>query len=261
MAVIKLAEALGTRYVINALTGAQVAFLNSQIGTGNVIDLAGCKMGPDSVAALRQYYATIDFQNSEDEYLDFILKSNCARDREPVNEYEHLDLVNVRSLDRFMDLVNSLPQGAQYTADVNLAQTLDKVTLILLIMARPDITFDIRSCASDVYDYVRDVWLTTAESHDKYYELIPPDTVLRERREDGTFGCGWYGYQREQMFVRNRIVLPWEFGNTPIIKLDASQQVSKEWRPVVEKCLDAFNQPYAARKPGKVLRNLLTFRE
>lgn len=261
MAVIKMAEALGTKYIINALTGAQVAFLDAQVGTGNIIDLAGCKMGPDSVAALRRYYATIDFQNSDDEYLDFILKSNCARDREVLEEYEHLNLVNVRSLDYFLELVNSLPQGSKYMPDVNITQILDKVTLILLIMARPDIEFDIRSCASDIYDYIRDVWLTSAESHDKYYELIPPDTVVRERREDGTFGCGWYGYQREAMFIRNRVVLPWEFGNTYIIKLDASQQVSKEWRPVVEKCLDAFNQPYAMRKPGKVLRNLLTFRE
>lgn len=261
MAVIKLCEALGTRYIINALTGAQIAFLDGKVGSGDVIDLAGCKMGPDSVMALSRYYDSIDFQNSEDGYLDYILKSNCTRAREPIVEYDEIDLTGVKDIDRYMELVQTLPTGVKYKPVVSLSKLLDKVTLILLIMSRPDIEFDIRHCASDIYDYVRDSWLLSAETHERYYELIPPDTVIRERNEDGMFGCGWYGFQREISFVRNRIVLPWEFGNTAIIQLDKNQTVASEWRPTVEKCLDAFDQPYVGRKPGKVLRNLLTFRE
>lgn len=261
MEVIKFYERMGTRYIINALSGAQRSLFESLVGEDVVIDLAQCKLGPEGASILSEYYATLNFINSEDSYLDGILRSNCGRAKGTVSAYEKLFLRGVSSIDTFMGLVRTLPKHAKYCPDVSLSHILDKVTLILLIMSRPDIEFDIRDCASDIYDYVRDAWLLNAQHHDRYYELIPPDTVLREVDSDGYYGTRSYGFQREQSFIRNRTVLPWEFGNTRIITLEKDKPVSEEWRPVVEKCLDAFDQPYSARQPGKVLRNLLTFRE
>lgn len=259
MSTVYLKDVMGTRYLINALSGAQRTIMASLVGTGTVVDLAGCKLGPEGASILMEYYSTIDFCNSEDPYLDAVLKNNCARSRETVEPYESLDLYNVKTIDTYMQLVQEIPTGAKVTPNVSLSKLLDKVTLVMLIMSRPDVEFDIRSCASDIYDYVRDVWLSTAGHHEKYYELIPPDTVLRLPDKDGYFGCEGYGFQRESSFIRNRQVLPWEFGNTKIINMDGSG-VDEEWRPVVEKCLDAFQSSYAERKPGKVLRNLLLFR-
>lgn len=261
MGVVKLCDLMGTRYVINALSGAQRIALNTAASNGNTVDLAGCKFGPEGVHVLSEYYEIVDFQNSEDEYLDFIIKNNCMRSLEQIEEYEKVNLRNVTSIDTYMSLAQSLPQGAKIEPEVSLSRLHDKVTLVLLIMTRPDIDFDIRKCGTDIYDYVRDAWLLNAQHHSKYYELIPPDTVVREEDEAGYFGCPSYGFQREHSFIRNRLVLPWEFGNTKIISLDKGTGVEAEWRPVVEKCLDAFDQPSTTRQPGKVLRNLLTFRE
>ena len=260
MATIKLMDELGTRYIINSLSGALSTVLQSASVNGDTVDLYGCRLGPDAALTIKGYYKTVDFVNTEDPYLDGVLKNNCVRSREEPEEYEVLDLQNVRSIEVYLNLAKELPTGARLKPVVSLSKLIDKVTLILLIMTRPDIEFDIRSCASDIYDYVRDAWLSSASHHDKYYELIPPDTVLRLPDENGYFGCIGYGFQRETSFIRNRQVLPWEFGNTPIIEIGRGS-VSEEWRPVVEKCLDSFESSYAERKSGKVLRNLLTFRE
>ncbi len=259
MGVIKLSDALGTRYVINALTGSLRSVFDSAVASGDSVDFQGCKFGPDAVMMLQEYYAILDMCNTTDSYLDGILKNNCERSRTEPEPYESLNLRDIKSIDTYMRLVEELPQGAKYKPEVSLSRILDKVTLILLIMTRPDVEFDIRSCSSDVYDYVRDAWLSNAEHHDKYYELIPPDTVLHLPDADGYFGSQTYGYQREASFIRNRIVLPWEFGNTKIITLGGNG-VSNEWRLVVEKCLDAFQSSYAEKRSGRVLRNLLTFR-
>ena len=260
MATIKLCEQMGTKYMINALSGAIRNVLDTCVGTDTVVDLADCKMGPEAANILMEYYSVIDFCNTSDDYLDYVVKNNCDRSRMVVGEYEPLDLRNIRSIDTYMDLVKTIPEGAKVCPIVSLSKLLDKVTLVMLIMSRPDVDFDIRSCASDIYDFVRDAWVSNAEHHDKYYELIPPDTVLRLPDKDGFFGSKGYGFQRESSFVRNRQVLPWEFGNTKIIELGGSG-VTDEWRPVVEKCLDSFETSYAERKPGKVLRNMLMFRD
>lgn len=256
---ILLSSALGTKYVINSFAGMLRNVLDSAVAGGEVVDLSECKLGPDCALVLQEYYSTVNFVNSSDMYLDTVLKNNCERSKVEPEPYEELYLRNVRSIDVYLKLVKELPQGARYAPNVSLSHLLDKVTLTLLIMSRPDIEFDIRSCASDIYDYVRDAWLTNAKHHDKYYELIPPDTVLRIPDADGYFGCQGYGYQREASFIRNRIVLPWEFGNTQIITLGGGG-VDEEWRMVVEKCLDAFEDSYAEKKAGRVLRNILTFR-
>lgn len=257
---IVLTAELGTKYIINSLTGSLRGVLDAAVSNGSSVDLAGCKFGPDCALVLQEYYESIDFVNTADSHLDSILRSNCERSRTEPEQYEELNLRNIRSIDTYMDLVKSLPENSKYKPNVSLSHLLDKVTLVLLIMSRPDIEFDIRSCASDVYEYVRDAWISNAKHHDKYYELIPPDTVLRLPDADGYFGSQGYGYQRETSFIRNRIVLPWEFGNTKIITL-GGDGVDEEWRMVVEKCLDAFQDSYAERKSGRVLRNMLTFRE
>lgn len=259
MGTILLKEALGTKYVINALSGALRSILTQAQVNGDVVDLADCKLGPDCAVLLNSYYQTLDMVNSTDSRLDALLKSNIQRSRFEPEEYAQLEMRGVRSINVFMELVKTIPSGAKVKPIVSLSQLLDKVTLVLLIMSRPDVEFDIRGCASDIFDYVRDAWISTAEPHNAYYELIAPDVVLRYPDEDGYFGSQEYGFQRESSFIRNRTVLPYEFGNEKIVSMDGTG-VKPEWQLVVEKCLDAFDTSYTEKAPGKVLRNLLTFR-
>lgn len=259
MAVINLVEAMGTRYIINALVGSFVNILQSAGESGDTVDFAGAKLGPDAALRMMDFTASVNMINSTDPKLNAILQQNRERTFE-IEEYEILDLSNVKSIDTFMDLVTKIPRGARVTPKVNITHMLDKVTLILLIMARPDVEFDIRSCAYDIYSYVRNWWLPNAKSHDKYYELVAPDTVVITKDENKGFGTEDYGYMPEEVFIGNRVVLPYEFGNSPIIIVGRSW-VDEEWRGVVSACLDCFDNTNIEKKSGKVLRNLLQFRE
>lgn len=263
MAIVKLCDVIGTKYMINAINGLFRNTMDKLVGMDDVLDLADCRFGPKCEAILREYYSKIQMCNTEDEVLDKMLKNNCGPASEKVEDYEILDLSNTKSIDTALTLINSLPSSAKYTVNVNLSAPLDKITTILLIMARSDIEFDISRCATDIFDFVRESWLSSAKSHDSYYELNAPHVQLVKRNKDGKFGDDSYGYMSEDIFIRRRIVVPAEFGNSQIIVLDENIEVDEEWMPVVEKCMNTVDMLTASenRVPGKTLKNYLTFRE
>lgn len=261
MATVLLHDLMETRYIIDALAMRFRRSLDTALSEGSDVDLAECRFGPLCSSILNEYYGKLRFINSEDSYLNDLLANNVAYKTEPIEEYETLTLRGITEIDTYMQLVKDLPQGARYKVDCSLSSLADKATLVLLLMTRPDLELDIRQCASDIYDFVRDTWIAVAEHHSKYYELIAPDTVIVEEQENGYFGSPAYGYQKEQTFIKNRKVLPFEFGNTQIVTLDNSVQISNEWRTTAEKCISAFEHRRERRASGKVLRNLLTFRE
>jgi hypothetical protein len=259
MSTISLVEAMNTRYIINSLLGRFVGILNNAAESGDTIDFAGAKLGPEAASILRNYTGTVDMINSTDEYLNSILLNNRERLKQ-IEEYEVLDLTDTTTLQVYSDLVKSIPKGAKICPKVSLVRILDKATLILLILSRPDVEFDIRSCASDIYTYVRTYWLPNAKHHDKYYELIAPDTVVRDKTDKGSYGSAETGYLKEDAFIQSHVVVPYEFGNTPIIDFSRGK-VDEEWDDLVAACLNAFKSNNVAKESGKVLRNILTFRE
>lgn len=261
MGIIYLRDVMETRYIINALAMRFRRCMDDAIANGNTVDLAGCRFGPDCANMLNEYYDKVPMQNSEEPECDAIIKNNIEYKTGAIEEYEPLVIDHVDGADVFLDLYNNLPQGGQYKVECSLIDIKCRATLVLLIMTRSDLELDIRQCASDVYDFVRNTWLGVAEHHDKYYELLAPNTVIREMTEDGYFGDRSYGYQKEQTFIRNRIVLPFEFGNTQLVNLGQSEQMQNEWQYTAEMCLKVLQPVTNERRSGKVLRNLLTFRE
>lgn len=260
--VVLLRDMMNTRFMIQSLTKRFTDCLEQCKANGDTVDLNGCRLGPDCARIMFSYYDTLDFCNTEDSYLDGVLKNNCEAARQKLEEYEPLDLSKATTLDTYLDLVGSLPKGAKYNPAVNLGSSTSKATLILLIMTRPDIEFDIRSCAADIFEFVRDLWISSSEHHDVYQELIAPNITTRVCDENGKYGNPDYGFMNEHDFIRMRKVLPIEFGNTQIIKLDANQQVSEEWRAVVEKCLNVFDTATKTKRvAGKTVKDFLTFRE
>lgn len=262
MGVVLLRELMGTRYMIQSLTQRFTNCLEKCRQEGNAVDLNGCRFGPDCASIMYRYYPILDFCNSEDEYLDSILKGNCEAARQQPVDYEEIDLTRANDLNVFMSLVGTIPNGARLCPKVSLSSICSKATLVMLIMARPDVEFDIRSCAADIFEFVRDLWLTSAEHHDEYWELITPNTTVRAVNGDGLYGDRSYGFMKERDFIRARTVLPIDFGNSQIIKLDEGQRVSDEWIGVVEKCVNVFDTAKTSRRiPGKTVKDFLTFRE
>ncbi len=258
-----LSEKMNTRFIINALTGRLREVLDSIASTGDELDLAGCKFGPFSASLLQQYYDCVNFCNSGDTGLDAILKNNCERSRTELEEYEPLILTGTSDINTYLEKADTLVKGGKYAPIIRLDSPIDKATLVLLIMTRPDVEFDIRSCASDIFDFVRSVWLSSWQHHNAYYELVAPDIVVRRVDSSGYYGGADYSRQKETSFVRNRIVLPIEFGNEYIGHPTDGSEISDEWAPVIDKCIDVFTsmQRKEEKKQGKVLRNMLQFRE
>jgi hypothetical protein len=262
MAVVLLRELMNTRYMIQSLTQRFENCLEQCKRNGDTVDLSGCRLGPECANKMRAYYATLDFCNTEDEYLDAMLKNNCEAARQILDSYEVLNLEKVNSLDTFFDLVKTIPQNAKLEPKISFTNVRSKVTLIMLIMARPDIEFDIRKCAADIFDFVREFWISSSEHHEQYSELVAPDITTRAVNEKGLYGDMSYGFTDEYKFIRQRKVLPIEFGNSQIIVLDKNQQVSEEWRGTVEKCLNMFKTSKKQNRiPGKTVKDFLTFRE
>lgn len=260
MEILKLCELLNTKYIINGLNGILDTTLSNYVGKQVCIDLAYCRFGPESAVILNKYYKSVDFINTEDEKLNELLQHNINTCRNIPDEYELLVIKNTDSINKFHELFNDLPKNSKYKVECGLGSMKDKAILIMLVLARPDIEFDIRQCASDIYDFIRDVWISSAEQHDEYYELLAPHTVLVKKNKDGLFGDISYGYLKEYNYIRDRKVIPTDFGNSQIIKLDGSGVV-EEWKPVVEKCLKVFEVSESTKKTaGKVVKNFLTLR-
>jgi hypothetical protein len=259
---IMLKVRMGTRFMINSLNLRLTRILEECKENGNTLDLNGCRFGPTCATLLSRYYSTVDLCNSESVYLDGILKNNCLAARATYDEYESLDLRNASELNTYLRLAEELPAGACYKPDMALSDPWSRATLILLIMTRPDIEFDIRSCGADVFEFVRDAWLSSAEHHEMYYERVGVDITVRQVTSDGLYGDEYSGFKNERDFIHERKVLPYEFGNSQIIKLSKDDRVSDEWLPVVQKCLDLFQHTAEAQRvPGKTVKDFLTFRE
>lgn len=261
MQTLLLSEVMGTKYIINALDKLFRDTLTKYKGSDVVLDLAHCRLGPDCSIIMREFYDSVQFCNSEDPKLDALLKNNNLYYTEQIEEWETLTVRGVESLDFYFDLARTLPTGGQYKIDCSLDQAMDKAIVVLLIMTRPDINFDIRQCCADIFDFVRDAWLSSNGTHEKYQELKAPNIIIRDVDENKNVDLGFEGSIKEEYFVRQRICLPIEFGSAQIIKLDSDEGVDDEWYGVADKCISIFESSEVVSMPGKVLRNLLTFRE
>lgn len=258
---VKLYEEMGTRYMINCLTG-RFASVIERFEPGTEFDLAECRFGPHCANKLRTYYNKYKFINTEDARLNRLLQNNTEAAQQVITPYEVLSFDKCNTIDCYLDLAKSLPQGSKYEVQLDFSNICNIATIVLLIMTRPDIEFDVRGCAGSIFDFVRDMWVSSAEHHESYYELRLPD-VITTKCVDGKYGNEFVGYLDEYTYIHNKPVLPTEFGNSQIVKLDKGVGVSQEWKPTVEKCIGVFEKKAAQskRKPGRTLINYLQFRE
>lgn len=268
MSVEKLKDIMETKYIINALYKRFTDVMEYAVENKVVIDLADCKFGPICAGKLRSYYDKVDFINSTDKVLDNILKHNMESVRLKDDEGEYIEFLFNKNdedviLDEVIVLINQLPRNLKFKVNISLVNIKQRAALILLILARPDLEFDIRQCSDDIYRLVRDTWLNNPyrANHNSYLELRGKDTVQVDKQEDGKFHIDNEKYD-ELRLVENRLVIPVEFGSSQIVKLDGSG-VPDEWSNTVETLLDLLEREEDKKKrlPGKILKNYLKTRE
>lgn len=258
---IVLREALNTRYINNSMSGKMRIVLNEAMDSGDTVDFAGCRLGPESALALNEYYGKVVMVNSEEPLLHKALENNFIVKTEVLEAYEEFPIKSEINLKETFDLISNLPRNAKLMPKWSSVSNKPVYATILLMMARPDIDWDIRNVSKQVFSYIRNQWCSFAEPHDAYWELNAPNTVSRYRHpETGKFGDDLDGWMTESIFVRRRTVIPREFSTVTLFGPD--KEIPAEWVQVVKECISKLKDPVVpVRKKGKTIRHFVDLRK
>ena len=232
---------MNTKYLINALVGSFRELLAKAKAEGLVIDMAGCKVGPEVAREMRFSYKDVDYINSENSELNDLLKHNCEVSRIVYEEYEEVDVDNIDTIEDLMVFLSrtDLPSKVKFKTKSNSNKPMGAIAL--LIMSRPDLDVDTFGIAVSLFDLVRKYWIPNAKDHDKYYKIDSGNIIVCDKVE------------------ASDIYLPYEFGNTKLFSLDGSIAIDNEWQEVVEGLIMLFRNK-SKRHKGKTLLNYVTFR-
>lgn len=259
MSTVLLHELMGTKYIIYHLNGVLQETLNKCVINHDTVDLAYCRFAPLCAQMLTQYYDKLDIINTEKPDWNAILENNINATRNKPNDLNPLDIDKNMSLQDALVWIQNIPAG-EYTPTCSLTNIRQRAILILLIMARPDITFDLRNYISDIYDFVHDAWANNAKPHDSYWLIQPPDLEAISRNGDVYVDTVGHTYTLD-VLMRAFKILPTDFGNTQIINFKTP--VDSEWTDVINKCchlLASVDTSGKKKKRGKTVMNYVTLR-
>ena len=239
MAVVQVAYKLGTKYIIESMEGKFRNILHEAAKNGDTVDLCFAKLCPSCAAELRNYYGKVELINSVDAELDSILKQNTVNSQQVKEVYPNLPIPKDPTFKAWMQAVKELPKGSQWT--VNLVSNSEAVVayVVLLILKRPDIEWDIAGCMQYLYDFVVDEWRIHAVQHTNYIEFYNRAVIPLAVDGNGKLGTALRGIAPVRQYIDMHAVLPADFGSVDCVKFDGDQPVG-EWRDVVHKCVRAL---------------------
>lgn len=197
-----LREEVGTRYLINSLRYLLIDKLQEYIKSGEdiTVDLAGVKFGPDSARELVMYYDKLEFINSEEPELDALLKKNRYITLNPEEEWPELDM-SMFTKENWQELIHDVPAG-KYKVKLDASDVARRCILIFLIMARPDIDFDLTDCLMDIARIITTHVFVSSFNDEEAY-LVEPPYVSRVKISDLSYN--------------DNMVIPVSFGRDRIV--------------------------------------------
>lgn len=175
-----LSEVIGTKYIINKINKRLRLTLDSLVDKDDDVDLAGCKFGPECAVILSKYYDRINFRNTEDKELDDMLQYNRNLILHPEEEWQELDFDKVVRKETWFEDIPKIPTG-KYLIKINTADIVQECLLILMIMARPDIEYDLSNCMADIMGFVSKRIDLDDFKDDKFYITKSPYVILVDR--------------------------------------------------------------------------------
>lgn len=262
--VINLVSECGTKYMIPAISNRIINVMQTAYDTNAIIDLAGAKFNPAVIDSIESnwLFSKLTFINSTDPEADAILKNNLEVRTRVYDEYPELQLSSFESIDSVIDFIQEHRQttGEQYKLTAQQFCNYEYAVASLLIMALPNIEFDIRKCVMQIFDFVREQWCISGKHHESYLEVIQPNirTVNQEN--------GLYDGLSEDWFINRRIVLPRDFGTKELISFTGNVGVDEEWSSVAEKIYNTFDDATKTEEDNEEIRsvplmNYLTLRK
>lgn len=212
-----LSEAIGTKYIINKIDKRLRVTLESLIG--QEVDLSGCRFGPECADILKTFYGKITFRNTEDKDLDELLQYNRNLILNPEEEWEILDFGKVVSKDTWFEDIPKIPTG-KYLIKIDRSDIIQECLLILMIMARPDIEYDLSECMADITSIISKNVDINEFKEDKVYITKAPYIELIDKSEIDRYSVG---------------VIPACFGRDKMIAFDGSKpKLPAGFEPLLE---------------------------
>lgn len=256
MAVVYPYDKLFTDYIIKSKVGKFRGYLTECVESGDTVDLYASYLSPEAAHVLNGFYGTVDFINSQNAELDALLKRNMEAVREEEEKYPVLSIPNNPTMDDFSELFKSIKSGEKVSIDKPYLNRRQSALVTFLIIGRPDVEFDIHTCAVNVYLFIKDEWILGAQPHDEYIEFID-GTVRPMTVKNGKLGTPSHGYLPADMYVKRFKVLPMDFGTKNLIQIENGKVVG-EWANVVNLCINVLS---VEKEHKKKLSEYLQFRE
>lgn len=233
---IDVADALGTRYITRPYTNEFTKVLTSN--PNETYDIGKCRLGLAAVQSLESLYGKVKIVNTKNEVLNGYLQENARRANLPrIPDTDRVDLripyTSIEDVHEFIDgLRTDVPY--RYRIDAGRDPNYGLAVLTLIILTRPEVTVDLRF-AGGLWEFIRDEWLYNAKHHDKYWELDPPNLVVREV-VDGYIKVPYRNEISEGLYRETFRCFPYEFGTEYLYE-------DEEWSKVVDKCFDELTKP------------------
>ena len=212
-----LSEAIGTKYIINKIDKRLRVTLEGLVG--QEVDLNGCRFGPECADILKTFYDKITFRNTESKELDDLLKYNRDLILNPEEEWEVLDFDKVVTKDNWFNDIPKIPTG-KYLIKIDRSDIIQECLLILTIMARPDIEYDLSECMADITSIVSKNVDINEFNEDKVFVTKAPYIELVDKSEIDRYSVG---------------VIPACFGRDKMIAFDGSKpKLPAGFEPLLE---------------------------
>lgn len=226
--VIKLRESLGTNYIINSLAGGFRGIVLRAKEDSTVIDLAGCRFGPDCANIIKEHEKNVVFINTEEPELNALLESNRTILNTELPEYPLFELPELNGNFNIIEYMNNIPAG-QYTVDVwskvnnynaNVALT------CLVLLCRPDVELDLIKCTTDIFDRLCKNLNIESFVENGYTEFLKAYSPII---------CTIHVNDKE--FVSTDRIIPAEIGTVRVFDISTSSVLSENYMELISSLL------------------------
>lgn len=200
-----------------------ISVLNN-LEKGEVLDIAYCRFGPETLAIMERYHGSMTFVNTKEPALDEILKRNKAVMSAPKLNGEELN-IRVYSGKELFEYLKAFDRTKAYYIDDSVYGPDEVRTICLttiLTLTYPEVVIDMKTFLGRMFKHVRELWVHHNEGHSAYNEVINSSLIRREL-VNGSVYIPCDGNYTEKMLVENKNVLPSEFGE---VVLSKSQEFS-----------------------------------
>lgn len=209
----RLRDLMGTQFMTVAHTSQLSEVLSKASGP---LDLRNCKFTPPAYEVLRQYFGKIEFHDTYNPEINKILEHNNVAHTKVV-ESEPLN-IDFETFEEFLGIYKNIDIHKVY----NLSNMKDANTLkcrsaaVLFMLHKPAVMFDLQEKAINIFEYVRDSWLKTrSRNYDAYWE-VDGMSIWKRDVKDGEVYIPGVGTISEETYVREYLVLPYEFGTVDL---------------------------------------------